>query len=163
MKIHDVNVGITKFKRRKRLGRGTGSGLGKTSGRGHKGQYSRAGHSQHVTLQGGAMPMFRRIPKRGFNNKFALKVGEVNIEDLEKAFAAGEEVTPESLREKNLANYRYDILKILGNGDLSKKLKVSAHKFTKSAREKIEKAGGEIVELVRAKPVVKNKMKPKQK
>lgn len=163
MKIHDVNAGITKFKRRKRLGRGTGSGLGKTSGRGHKGQYSRAGHSQHVTFQGGAMPMFRRIPKRGFNNKFALKVGEVNIEDLEKAFAAGEEVTPESLREKNLANYRYDILKILGNGDLSKKLKVSAHKFTKSAREKIEKAGGEIVELVRAKPVVKNKMKPKQK
>lgn len=158
MNLNDVNTGITKYKRRKRLGRGTGSGLGKTSGRGHKGQHSRAGASQHVTFQGGAMPMFRRIPKRGFNNKFALKVGEVNVSDLEKAFSAGEEVTPESLKEKNLASYRYDILKVLGDGDLSKKLKVSAHRFTKSAREKIEKAGGEVVELVRAKPVVKNKM-----
>ena len=106
--------------------------------------------------------MYRRIPKRGFNNKWALKVGEVNISDLEKNFEAGEEVTPETLKAKNLASYNYDVLKILGNGDISKKLKVSAHRFSKSAREKIEKAGGEIVELPGKKPIVKNKQKVKQ-
>ena len=79
MRLHDVNEGIVKFRRRKRLGRGPGSGLGKTSGRGHNGQYSRAGASQPPSFQGGAMQMFRRIPKRGFNNKFALVVGTVNI------------------------------------------------------------------------------------
>ena len=161
MKLHDVNQGITKFKRRKRLGRGTGSGLGKTSGRGHKGQHSRSGASQHITFQGGAMQMFRRIPKRGFNNKWGLKVGEVNVSDLEKHFAAGEEVTPETLKAKDLAKYRYDVLKVLGDGEITKNLKVSAHRFSKSAREKIEKAGGEIVELPGKKPVVKNKMKAK--
>ena len=163
MKLHDVNQGITRFRRRKRLGRGTGSGLGKTSGRGHKGQHSRAGASQHVTFQGGAMPMFRRIPKRGFNNQWALKVGEVNVGDLEKNFEAGEEVTPETLKAKNLAKYRYDVLKVLGDGEITKKLKISAHRFSKSAREKIEKAGGEIIELPGKKPVVKNKMKTKGK
>lgn len=161
MKLHDVNEGITKFRRRKRIGRGTGSGLGKTSGRGHKGQHSRSGASQHVTFQGGAMQMFRRIPKRGFNNKWALKVGEVNVGDLEKHFEAGEEVNPETLKAKDLAKYNYDVLKILGNGEITKKLKISAHRFSKSAREKIEKAGGEIVELPGKKPVVKNKMKTK--
>ena len=159
MNIHDVHQEITKYKKRKRLGRGPGSGLGKTSGRGHKGQFSRAGHSQHVTFQGGAMPIFRRIPKRGFNNKFALKVGEVNIGDLENNFEAGEEVTPETLKTKALAKYNYDVLKVLGKGTLTKKLKVSAHRFSKSAREAIEKAGGEIVELPGKKPVPKNKQK----
>ena len=157
MNIHDVHQDITKYKKKKRLGRGPGSGLGKTSGRGHNGQYSRAGHSQHYTFQGGAMPIFRRIPKRGFNNKFALTVGEVNIGDLEKSFDAGEEVTPETLKAKNLAKYNYDVLKVLGKGELKKKLKVSAHRFSKSAREAIEKAGGEIIELPGKKPVVKNK------
>ena len=108
MNINDVHEGIQKFKKRKRIGRGTGSGLGKTSGRGHKGQRSRAGHSQHPTFQGGAMPMIRRIPKRGFNNKWAVEVGEVNIGELESNFSAGEEVTPDSLREKDLVNYRYE-------------------------------------------------------
>lgn len=162
MKIHDVNEGIVKFKRRKRIGRGTGSGLGKTSGRGHKGQHSRSGSSQHIAFQGGAMQMYRRIPKRGFNNKWALKVGEVNIADLEKHFEAGEEVTPETLKAKNLANYNYDVLKVLGDGEITKKLKVTAHRFSKSAREKIEKAGGEIAELPGKKPVVKNKQKVKK-
>ncbi|MEM9411424.1 MAG: 50S ribosomal protein L15 [Planctomycetota bacterium] len=162
MKLHDVNEGIVKYKRRKRLGRGPGSGLGKTSGRGHKGQFSRSGHSQHIAFQGGAMQMYRRIPKRGFNNKWALKVGEVNIADLEKHFEAGEEVTPETLKAKNLASYNYDVLKVLGDGEITKKLKVSAHRFGKSAREKIEKAGGEIVELPGKKPVVKNKQRVKQ-
>ena len=164
MNINDVNEGIIKkSKKRKRVGRGTGSGLGKTSGRGHKGQRSRAGHSQSPIFQGGAMPMIRRIAKRGFNNKWALSVGEVNIADLEANFAAGDEVTPESLRDKDLANYRYDVLKVLGNGEISKKLTVTAHRFSQTAREKIEKAGGKIVELPAKQPVVKNKMKSAQK
>ena len=162
MNLNDVNQGITGYKRRKRLGRGTGSGLGKTSGRGHKGQHSRSGASQHNAFQGGAMPMYRRIPKRGFNNKWALKVGEVNVGDLEKAFEAGEEVNPETLKAKNLAGSGYDVLKILGKGEITKKLKISAHRFSQSAREKIEKAGGEIIELPGKKPVVKNKMKSKE-
>ena len=158
MNLNDVNEGIVKNKRRKRIGRGTGSGLGKTSGKGHKGQLSRAGHSQHPTFQGGAMPMIRRIAKRGFNNKFALVVGEVNVADLEANFDAGDEVTPDSLREKGLANYKYDVLKVLAKGEISKKLSVSAHRFSASAKEKIEKAGGSIVELPGKKAVVKNKM-----
>ena len=90
-----------------------------------------------------------------------MKVGEVNVGDLEKHFEAGEEVNPETLKAKDLAKYNYDVLKILGNGEITKKLKISAHRFSKSAREKIEKAGGEIVELPGKKPVVKNKMKTK--
>jgi len=156
--INDVHEGVVTNKKRKRLGRGTGSGLGKTSGRGHKGQRSRAGHSQHPTFQGGAMPMIRRIAKRGFNNRFALVVGEVNVADLEANFDAGDEVTPDSLREKGLANYKYDVLKVLAKGEISKKLSVSAHRFSKSAKDKIEKAGGSVVELPGKKAVVKNKM-----
>jgi large subunit ribosomal protein L15 len=159
MKIHDVHQGIQKFKRRKRLGRGVGSGLGKTSGRGHKGQRSRAGHSQHPMFQGGAMPLFRRIPKRGFNNKFALKVCVVNVRDLELNYQAGEEVNPQTLKEKSLAKQSYDVLKILGEGDLTKKLKVTAHRFSETAAEKIQQAGGEIVTLPGKAPVVKNKQK----
>ena len=159
MKIHDVHEGIQKFKRKKRLGRGPGSGLGKTSGRGHNGQFSRAGHSQQANFQGGAMQMFRRIPKRGFFNKWGLKVGLINVSDLEANFEAGEEVNSETLRAKDLAKYRYDILKVLGDGELTKSLKVSAHRFSKSAREKIEKAGGQAIELPGKKPVVKNKQK----
>ena len=158
MNINDVHEGIQKYRKRKRLGRGTGSGLGKTSGRGHKGQKSRSGYSQHPTFQGGAMPMIRRIAKRGFNNKFGVRVGEVNVGDLEANFAAGDEVTPASLRKKDLANYRYDVLKILGKGEITKKLTVSANRFSQSAREKIEKAGGKIVELPGKRPVEKNKM-----
>lgn len=163
MNINDVHEGIEKYKKRKRIGRGTGSGLGKTSGRGHKGQRSRSGHSQHPTFQGGAMPMIRRIPKRGFNNKWAAKVGEVNISDLEANFDAGDEVTSVTLREKDLANYRYDELKVLGTGELSKKLTVHAHRFSESARAKIEKAGGTVVVLPAKKLVVKNKMKSSDK
>lgn len=157
MNLQDVNIGIHKNKKRKRVGRGPGSGHGKTSSRGHKGQQSRAGFSQHPTFQGGAMPLVRRIPKRGFNNRFALKVGTVNVGDLEAAFEAGEEVTPETLREKDLAKYRYDVLKVLGDGEISKSLKISAHRFSKTAKEKIEKAGGSITELPTAAAVVKNK------
>ena len=147
MNINDVHRGIQKNKKRRRVGRGPGSGHGKTCGRGHKGQKSRAGWSRSAVFQGGAMPLVRRVPKRGFNNKWALNVAVVNVGDLEAAFNSGDEVTPEMLHDKSLAKSRYDVLKILGDGKLTKKLKVSAHRFSKAAKEQIEKAGGEVVIL----------------
>ena len=157
MNIHEVHRGIHKFKRRRRIGRGTGSGRGKTSGRGHKGQRSNPGYSALPIFEGGRMPLVRRIPKRGFNNKFALQVKTVNVGDLEQAFESGAAVTPDSLRENSLAKQRYDVLKILGDGQLNKPLKVSAHRFSKSAREKIEQAGGEVIELAGKTPVAEKK------
>lgn len=103
------------------------------------------------------MPMVRRVPKRGFNNRWALKVVVVNVGDLDKSFAAGEEITLEALAKKNLAKGRFDELKVLGSGELSKKLKVSAHRFSKTAQEKIEKAGGEVVVLAGKTPVEEKK------
>ncbi|MCH2124879.1 MAG: 50S ribosomal protein L15 [Pirellulaceae bacterium] len=153
MMLQDVHQGIKKHKKKKRIGRGSGSGHGKTAGRGHKGQKSRSGYSRHPAFQGGAMPMVRRVPKRGFNNRYALVVNTVNVSDLEKRFENGEEVTPETLRERSLANSRYDLLKILGDGELTKQLKVSAHRFSQTAKDKIEKAGGEIIELAGKTPV----------
>ncbi|MEE9603778.1 MAG: 50S ribosomal protein L15 [Thermoguttaceae bacterium] len=160
MNLNDVHRGITKHKKRRRVGRGSGSGHGKTSGRGHKGQGSRAGYSVHPTFEGGQMPLVRRIPKRGFNNRWAPTVVIVNLADLETRFKAGEEVNPETLKAKNLAKGSYDLLKILGNGELTKNLKVSAHRFSRAALEKIEKAGGQTVILQGKKPVPKNKQKP---
>jgi large subunit ribosomal protein L15 len=107
------------------------------------------------------MPLVRRVPKRGFNNRFAVTVVSVNVGDLESVFDSGAEVTPESLKANNLAKQNYDVLKILGDGELTKGLTVSAHRFSASAREKIEKAGGKVIELPGKKPVVKNKQKPK--
>jgi large subunit ribosomal protein L15 len=147
MRLDEVNRGIRKNKKRKRVGRGPGSGHGKTCGRGEKGQRSRAGWSSHPTFQGGAMPMVRRIPKRGFNNRWALKVLAVNVRDLEARFQAGDEVNPDSLRARSLAKGRYDVLKVLGAGELTKALTVTAHRFSKTAVEKIEKAGGKVVIL----------------
>lgn len=158
MNLQDINTGVHTSKKRRRIGRGPGSGNGKTSARGHKGQRSRAGHSQSPIFQGGAMPLVRRVPKRGFNNAFGLKVGTVNVADLEASFEAGEDVNPDTLRAKSLAKYRYDVLKVLGDGELTKKLNVTAHRFSQTAREKIEKAGGTISEIPGKKPVVKNKM-----
>ena len=162
MKIDDVNRGINKHKRRRRIGRGPGSGHGKTAARGHKGAKSRAGYSRHPAFQGGAMPMIRRVPKRGFNNRWALAVSTVNVSELEKAFDAGEEVTPESLQTKSLVSGKWDVLKILGDGDLSKALTVSAHRFSKSAVEKIEKAGGKAVVLPGKTPVEEKKKQAKE-
>ena len=157
MNLDDVHRDIQKNKKRKRIGRGPGSGHGKTAGRGHKGQKSRSGYSAHPVFQGGAMPLVRRVPKRGFNNKFALAVAAVNVSELERVFSAGDEVNPQTLRKHSLAKKRYDVLKILGNGELSKKLNVSAHRFSQSAQEKIEQAGGTITILAGKKPIVKNK------
>jgi large subunit ribosomal protein L15 len=159
MNLNDVHRGIRKHKKPKRLGRGIGSGHGKTCGRGHKGQRSRAGWSQHPTFEGGQMPLVRRVPKRGFHNRFAPAVAIVNVAELEARFEAGDEVNAETLKARHLAKGRYDVLKILGDGELTKKLKVAAHRFSKSAREKIERAGGEVVVLPGKAPVVKDKQK----
>ncbi len=153
MILNDVHRGIKKHKKRKRIGRGPGSGHGKTAGRGHKGQGSRSGSSSHVTFAGGTMPLVRRVPKRGFNNRWGQTVAVVNVGEIDAAFAAGEEVNLESLAAKNLAKGRFDILKVLGDGELSKKMKISAHRFSKSAAEKIEKAGGEMIVLPGKTPV----------
>ena len=162
MNIHDVNQGIKRHKKRKRIGRGIGSGQGKTAGRGHKGQASRAGYSMPATFEGGQMPLVRRIPKRGFNNRYAESVAVVNVGQLEKLFAAGEEVNAESLRQKNLVKGRYDLLKVLGTGELTKGLKIVAHRFSQSAMDKIQKAGGEAVVLPGKAPVVKGQARTKK-
>lgn len=161
MRIHDVNVGVETNRKRMRVARGPGSGKGKTAGRGGKGQTARAGYKALPIFQGGATPLVRRIPKRGFTNSFALDVHAVNVEDLEQSFEAGEEVTPESLLAKKVVRVRYDLLKVLGNGELTKKLKVSAHRFSQSARQKIEQAGGEVVVLPGRTPVAEQQKRRK--
>src|SRR6185295_5395925 len=159
MNLADVNRGIKKHKKRKRVGRGPGSGHGKTSGRGHKGQGQLAGWSASPIFEGGASPLIRRIPKRGFHNMFAKSVAVVNVGDLEAAYKSGESVTMDSLREKDLAKGRYDELKVLGNGELTKSLKITAHRFSASALEKIQKAGGEAIVLPKPAPLEKGKKK----
>jgi large subunit ribosomal protein L15 len=159
MNLNDVHRGIRKHKARKRVGRGPGSGMGKTSGYGHKGQGQRAGWSALPTFEGGQMPLVRRVPKRGFHNRFAVTVFIVNVEQLEKAFAAGEEVNLESLHAKRLARGQFDVLKILGDGQLTKSLKVSAHRFSRTATEKIQQAGGEAIVLPGKKPVTRKSKK----
>ncbi|MBX3419613.1 MAG: 50S ribosomal protein L15 [Pirellulaceae bacterium] len=163
MKLNEVNQDVVGYKPTKRLGRGLGTGQGKTAGRGHKGEYQHNGKISLV-FQGGTMPLYRRLPKRGFNNfKFAFQVGEVNLRDIEDNFENGDEVNRETLRKKGLAKYRYDILKVLGTGELTKKVKIVAHRFSATARKKLEAAGVEIVELPLPQPVVKNKMTKKSK
>jgi large subunit ribosomal protein L15 len=158
MNLSDIHRGVKRNKARKRLGRGIGSGQGKTAGRGHKGQWSHNGVSFLSIFQGGTMPLVRRIPKRGFNNRFAKSVVVVNVGDLDEAFKSGDEVTPETLAANtSLAKGVYDELKVLGNGELKKKLKISAHRFSASAKEKIEKAGGQAIVLPGKAPVVKEK------
>jgi large subunit ribosomal protein L15 len=161
MNIHDVHLDITINKRKKRIGRGPGSGHGKTSTRGSKGQGSRSGYSSQRVFEGGQMPLVRRIPKRGFYNKFAQTVAIVNLGDLDAIFAAGEEITPDALKSKRVIKGSFDVLKVLGDGELTKALAITAHRFSKSALEKIEKAGGRTTVLPGKAPVVKNKMKTK--
>jgi large subunit ribosomal protein L15 len=161
MNLNDVNRGIHKNKSRKRIGRGPGSGHGKTSTRGAKGQGSRSGYSMLRVFEGGQMPLVRRIPKRGFHNRWAENVAVVNLGTLEKHFQNGDEVNAEALKAKRIVRGSYDLLKVLANGELTKNLKVSAHRFSGAAREKIEKAGGQALVLPGKAPVVKNKMKSK--
>ena len=142
MKLHSIypNDGATKT--RKRVGRGTGSGTGKTSGRGENGQKSRSGYSRKAGFEGGQLPLYRRLPKRGFSNaNFKTEYAVINLSDLNK-FDNGAEVTPEILKEMGIIKNQLDGVKILGNGTLEKKLVVKAHKFSLVAKEQIEKLGG---------------------
>lgn len=149
MQINDVHRGIQKRKNRKRVGRGPGSGHGKTGGRGDKGHSSRAGFSYRFAFEGGQMPLVRRLAKRGFNNKyFSRIVAIVNVAALEQRFEAGATVDPAALEAAGLVKGRYDAIKILGNGDLAKKLTVKVHEFSGSAMEKITAAGGLAERLV---------------
>ncbi len=126
-----------------RVGRGVGSGLGKTSGRGQKGQYARVrGFKPH--FEGGQTPIQRRLPKRGFKNPFAARIAEVNVGDLE-IFTAGAKIDEQALVARGLIRGRFDRIKILGDGELTKAVTVSAHAFSKTAAEKIQKAGGKVV------------------
>jgi large subunit ribosomal protein L15 len=164
MNINEVNHQAKAAKKPRRVGRGIGSGRGKTSQRGHKGQGSRSGSSMNPIFEGGQMPLVRRIPKRGFNNKgFADTVIGVNVDDLEIYFETGETVTPQLLKEKGVVKKVFDQIKILGNGELKKSLNVSAHSFSATARQKIEAVGGKVIDLPGKKPVVKNKMGSRKK
>ena len=141
MKIHELTPALDSNKAVKRIGRGHGSGNGKTAGKGHKGQKARSGGVVRIGFEGGQMPLARRIPKRGFNNIFATKYAIVNVSDLNK-FKDGTVVDTELLIASGLVKKVYDGVKILGNGELTAKLTVKAAKFSQSAVEKIEKAGG---------------------
>ncbi|HXG51049.1 MAG TPA: 50S ribosomal protein L15 [candidate division Zixibacteria bacterium] len=144
MKLSDLKPAAGSKKKRKRVGRGDGSGHGKTSGRGHKGQGARSGGNVAPGFEGGQMPLQRRLPKRGFHNPFRVETAVVNLKQLEEVFPAGAEVTPEALAEAGLVRGRGKRVKILGDGSLTKALTVKAHGFSASAREKIEGCGGKI-------------------
>lgn len=141
MKLHELQPAPGSTKSPKRLGRGIGSGLGKTSGRGHKGQNARSGGGTRPGFEGGQMPYQQRLPKRGFKNIFRKDLAEVNVERL-NIFEANTVVTPELLKQAGLIGKIKDGVKVLGQGELEKQLTVQAHRFSKSALEKIEAAGG---------------------
>lgn len=141
MKLHELKPNPGSTRKRKRLGRGTATGQGKTAGRGMNGQGSRSGGGTRPGFEGGNMPLYRRLPKRGFTNIFGTQYSELNVEVLNQ-FEDGAEITPELLKSEGILKKQLDGVKILGNGELAKKLTVKAHKFSKSAVEKIEAAGG---------------------
>ncbi|BAQ09161.1 50S ribosomal protein L15 [Sporosarcina sp. FSL W7-1349] len=142
MKLHEMKPAEGARKQRKRVGRGTGSGHGKTSGRGHDGQNSRSGGGVRLGFEGGQIPLFQRLPKRGFTNINRKEYAIVNLDTLNR-FDEGAEVTPELLIESGIVSNAKSGIKILGNGTLEKKITVKAHKFSASAKEAIEKAGGQ--------------------
>ncbi len=143
MKIHELGPAAGSKTKVRRAGRGTGSGLGKTAGKGHKGQKARAGGKIRRGFEGGQTPLMRRIPKRGFNNLFSIDYATINISDLEK-FENGTVITMELLKKERIVRKELDGLKVLGNGELTKKLTVEAKKFSEVAKQKIEKVGGKI-------------------
>ncbi len=146
MKLHELKPAEGSKKRKVRVGRGIGSGMGKTAGRGTKGQKAR--RNIHPRFEGGQTPIHRRLPvKKGFRNPNHIEYSVLNIGTLQEAFESGDTVSPETIRERGLVGNVKDGLKILGHGDLKKKLNVSAHAFSKTAQEKIEKAGGEVTRL----------------
>ncbi|MDD2190386.1 MAG: 50S ribosomal protein L15 [Eubacteriales bacterium] len=141
MKLHELRAAEGSTKKPKRKGRGTATGQGKTAGRGMNGQNSRSGGGTRLGFEGGQMPLYRRIPKRGFTNIWKKEYTVLNVDDL-NVFEAGTLITPELLREKGLTKQVIDGIKILGEGNLEKNVTVQAHKFSKTAIEKIESAGG---------------------
>ena len=143
MKLHDLKPAVGATTAPKRLGRGTGSGLGKTSGNGHKGAKARSGGGKRPGFEGGQMPLTMRLPKRGFTNKFRVEYATVNVERL-NIFEDGEVVSPVELIQAGILKNVQDGVKILGNGEITKKLTVQANKFTATAKEKIEAAGGKV-------------------
>jgi large subunit ribosomal protein L15 len=146
MRLHDLQAVPGSRKSRKRFGCGESSGHGKTSCRGHKGQKARSGAAIRPGFEGGQMPMHRRLPKKGFNNAaFQDKIVTVSLDKLEKTFDDGAMVTVAALREKRLVRGQFDAVKVLGNGELTKKLTVAVDTLSASAKEKIEKAGGSVV------------------
>ena len=144
MKLHELERNIGATTKKKRIGRGPGSGLGKTSGKGQKGQKARSGVSIGAVFEGGQLPLYRRIPKRGFKNaKFKTVYACINVGELNK-FEDGAVVTPALLKEAGLLKNQLDGVKVLGNGKLEKKITIQANKFSKSAEEKIKEAGSKI-------------------
>jgi large subunit ribosomal protein L15 len=146
MKLHDLSTAKGSKHKRTRVGRGPGSGIGKTSGRGEKGQRSRTGYSRRPGFEGGQMPLIRRVPKRGFTNIFKTEYAVVNVSQLAALEGASGDITPQVLAEHGLVRAGLKV-KVLGDGELGKALKVVADKFSKSARAKIEAAGGRCEEL----------------
>lgn len=163
MDLKAVHEGVHTHKRRKRVGRGPGSKRGRTATKGTKGQRSRSGVQMALLKEGGQMQLFRRLPKRGFTNKWRLTFAVVNVVDLGN-FEAGAVVNPEVLDKVGLAKTPHDRIKILGDGELSVNLEVHAHSFSKIAQEKIEKAGGKcvVIEAPHSGPKVRNKMRPRK-
>ena len=145
MKLSELEAAPGSRKNRKRVGRGIGSGSGKTSGRGQKGQKSRSGGNPHPWFEGGQMPLYRRLPKRGFTNIFRKEYEVVNLVQLIK-LKNESPVTPEVLKSKGMI-HKIDLVKILGNGELTEAITVHAHKFSKSAKDKIEKSGGKAIAI----------------
>ena len=142
MKLHELSPVPGSTKERKRIGRGPASGQGKTAGKGHTGQKARAGRGMQIGFEGGQMPLQRRIPKRGFNNIFRKEFATVNIASLDKAFNDGDTVTIEALVASGLVKKTLDGVKVLGNGEISKKLTVQVNAYSETAKSKIEAAGG---------------------
>ena len=145
MKLSELEAAPGSRKNRKRVGRGIGSGSGKTSGRGQKGQKSRSGGNPHPWFEGGQMPLYRRLPKRGFTNIFRKEYEVINLGQLIK-LKNESPITPVVLKSKGMI-HKIDLVKILGNGELTEAVTVHAHKFSKSAKEKIEKSGGKAIEI----------------
>lgn len=163
MKINDVNAGIHGNTKRLRVGRGPGSGRGRTAGRGNKGQGQLAGWAAAGIFEGGGTPLIRRIPKRGFHNARAPIVKGVNVGALQDAFATGADVTPQALREAGLAKGIWNEIKILGTGAIKHPLRVSAHRFSAQAKAKIEAAGGTCTEIPGPAPLVRRVKKASRK
>ena len=142
MKLHELSPALGSAKSAWRKGRGPGSGNGKTAGKGHKGQNARSGGGVRLGFEGGQFPLYRKLPKRGFNNRFAKKYAIVNLATLNAKFSDGDKVDLAALKEKGIIKKSLDGLKVLGNGEITKKLTVEAKAFSGSAKEKIEAAGG---------------------